>query len=179
MSDTNRYYDFLKSDRLEKILNYGFDQLEIDHEFIQWIFPTVVRSAFNTDAPIINIEELIANPNYHEACNLMRNRSLPLMLEHWGISQNITTVTSPRRFSLLNGHNGLRFSRVLQSLIFHGERDVADRLLDFVILRAEEFGIYVSRSNQSTSLWEDRFQSATSIMKGLRVVRNHDDLPNL
>lgn len=94
MLDTNDYINFLASQRYEDIMNYNDHQLESDHNFIQWIFPTTTKSAFTHNAPIIDIKEL---RTYHVEQIV---RSLNKMTDYWGILDGVIDIP---RLRLLNG----------------------------------------------------------------------------
>lgn len=117
MTPVERYINFLNSDRFEEIISYDKHEMENDHEFIQWLFPTTTPSDFNPNAPVINIQELRQHRDFKIAQEKML-LSFKLITCHWGIDG--TEVVDTKKFTRLNGHNGLRLSRVLQSLIYHG-----------------------------------------------------------
>lgn len=43
---------------IDDILSYGYEQLEVDHAYIQWILPLKERSMFNTEAPLLTDQEI-------------------------------------------------------------------------------------------------------------------------
>jgi hypothetical protein len=44
---------------LEDILAYSYGQFEVDHAYIQWIFPLKERSNFNVEAPLLHDDEIV------------------------------------------------------------------------------------------------------------------------
>ena len=42
---------------LDDILSWSNDALEIEHDYVQWLFPSNVSSNFNCDAPVLTKEE--------------------------------------------------------------------------------------------------------------------------
>lgn len=155
---TTEYYNFLKSHRYDEILSYDSNELEYYHDFIQWIFPTTTPSLFNSNAPVINIVELRSSPHYEEA-RVKIIDSLKLILKHWGIElkENELIIYDETKFRLLNGHNGLRFSRVLQSLVYHEYTNLSQALLEFILNNVSL--LKPKRKNEKT-IWEIRLQEA-------------------
>lgn len=155
---TTEYYDFLKSHRYDEIMSYNEKELEDCHAFIQWIFPTTTPSAFNSEAPVINIVELRASSDYNDAREKIID-SLELILKHWGIEYEDEGlyIYDQTKFKLLNGHNGLRFSRVLQSLVYHEYTDLAQAILEFVL---DNVSLLKPKRQDGKTIWEIRLQEA-------------------
>lgn len=151
---TLKYYNFLDSELFERIMSYNEHELEDDHSFIQWIFPTIRRSIYNRDAPIIDISELRSHHKYEDA-RLKMLRSLEMMKVHWGIMGN--EIFDFEKFQCLDGHNGLRLSRVLQSLIYHELVTEAYELLRLVCSNLKYLHPHYERG---TLIWERRFNEA-------------------
>ncbi len=128
-SATQTYIDFMSSSRrnahgktFQQILNYSEEEMEFDHEYIQWLFPLPEPSPYNPLAPVINVAELqvLLTDQIKHNLELAANK----MLDFWGIEP-----WNPQKLPILNGHNALRFSRVLQSLVYHGYRTKAEEIL--------------------------------------------------
>lgn len=99
---------------IEQVYNYDENELEDDHAFIQWVFPTPRSSAYNGDAPVLTIYDIIflrTNPLIIDWLNKFKDK----MFAYWGINP----VNVQRSF-LLNGHNGLRLSRAIECLTLFG-----------------------------------------------------------
>jgi len=154
MLGTEEYYQFLNSGEWETIMGYNENQLESSHTFIQWIFPTTKPSQFNNRCPVITVKELRTHPDFINA-KLKMKVSLSLMKKHWGIRTD-DTVDIPK-FKRLNGHNGLRMSRVIQSLVYHDLIDEALNLLEFVKSKLENLNV---RKENGITIWECRFNEA-------------------
>lgn len=122
-----RYLDFLNGGRtsngltFNQFLDYSDQDLESDHSFIQWVFPLPDPSRFNPDAPLIDICQTLKNPLAQEKIVLSYGK----MKEFWGLGN----TPNREKMQCLDGHNGLRFSRVLQSLVYHDKADLAQELL--------------------------------------------------
>lgn len=154
---TSRYLAFLNGGKtahgrtLQDILDYTDDQVEFDHQFIQWIFPLPETSAFNSDAPQIDIQKVLASELAHEKVLLAYEK----MRNYWGIGDTIDT----KRMRLLNGHNGLRFSRALQSLVYHGHPQLAQGLLDKVLANRQGLRPSMYKGTAKT-LWQHLLEQA-------------------
>ena len=99
---------------IEDIYNYNRNLLEADHSFIQWVFPTSRPSAFNRDAPVLTLEEIKVlrnDKNIKEWLLKFKNK----MFSYWGLSP-----LNGDHIRLLNGHNGMRFSRAIECLTHFG-----------------------------------------------------------
>lgn len=121
------YINFLNNELLTEkyksysdIMNYTDGDIEDDCRFIQWIFPLAEKSAFASNVPIINLTELKQAIARDKTIIKKLIKSYVLMMNHWGLLEN-----DKNKVELLNGHNALRFSRMLQSLIYHGQVDMA------------------------------------------------------
>lgn len=99
---------------LEDIYNYNEEQLEDDHSFIQWIFPTPRASAYNHNAPILSIEDIKSLRTNENIINILL-RFKEKMFSYWGIEP-----FNNSKISLLNSHNGLRLSRAIECLTLFG-----------------------------------------------------------
>lgn len=95
---------------ISRLLSYNDYQLEADHSFIQWMFPTPRGSQFNGNAPLISKQEiniLKKIPAIRNMLILFKNK----MFEYWGLQPY-----SSENIRRLNGHNGLRLSRAIECL---------------------------------------------------------------
>ena len=113
-------------------MQYGYEQLEGDHAWIQWILPTKEPSAFNPDAPLLTDEDRVlfkSDPvlieNYLAAVyhvldffDMSLFRGEPMWKLH--------DERCPRRWWLESfNHNFLRMTRLLTSLRYMGYDDFA------------------------------------------------------
>jgi hypothetical protein len=132
---TEDYIDFL-NDKVKtnnaktytEVSRYTDLELENDHRYIQWIFPTTTQSSCADGVPIISIGEL---QNYIAKDHTIINKLLSsynMMIKHWGLDG----VQCLEKIELLNGHDALRFSRMLQSLVYHGRKDLATLAYELV-----------------------------------------------
>lgn len=116
----------------------SLDELEYNHDYIQWLFPLLEGSSANPSAPRLSAEDIAAFAN--DAAlrdNLLR--SLGVMLRFYGLElrdeleriEVRRAQTFPqRRVVWLNpyNHNYLRLTRILRSLRLLGCAQYADAL---------------------------------------------------
>ena len=121
---------------IQKIWAWDYEELEIVHDYIQWLFPLAERSAFNPNAPIVDEEVIQAfhtNPQLRE--NLFK--SFLLMLRFYGLqgsedkNGNFIVTKSPeyperrREWICIMNHNYLRITRILKCLTVLGLKSYA------------------------------------------------------
>ena len=124
-----------KGRRIEEIWAFSNDDLESVHDYIQWLFPLMERSAFNPGAPLLD-DETIARFWEDEAIRDNLARSLAVMLDFYGLAtagHSILRVptfgTRSRVWLTPHNHNFLRLTRILNSLSLLGLPDRAMQLL--------------------------------------------------
>ena len=100
------------------ILQFDENEIEYEHDFIQWIFPTIEKSRFNSDAPVIDKsfserfqKDELAKSNYCKSCQLYLNY-IGFCCDGQGKIKSI----KPGRIYELPFHNYLRITRMLNSL---------------------------------------------------------------
>jgi hypothetical protein len=139
--------DFLRGDGqgpsgyyLHDVLRYSNDEFELQHDFIQWVFPTDQPSNFNPDAPVLTPDEIKiirADPHLRGVMGVIYHR----WLRFCGLRQTDTglefgTSEYPTGNQVVWGrfnHNMLRMTRVLQSLNLLGLRDRAEEFYNFLL----------------------------------------------
>ena len=119
---------------LEEIWRYSLDELEHNHDYIQWLFPLTERSAFNPRAPILD-DAAIARFRSDDALRRNVQRSLEMMLEFYGLAiegDRIVRAASFRErtanWLTPGNHNFLRLTRILKSLSLLGLSRRAEQL---------------------------------------------------
>lgn len=145
---TKDYVDFL-NDKLKtindktysEIISYTENELEDDHRYIQWIFPTTTPSSCATHIPIINISELQTYINSDPTIIDKLLKSCNMMMKHWGLKldefdelnqSNQSNQSNQLNIQKLNGHDALRLSRMLQSLVYHNQKAIATKTYDIL-----------------------------------------------
>ena len=142
-----RFYSGGTDDRertLDRILAWPDEQLEMVHDYIQWLFPTIAPSGVNPSAPLVTAgtaAAFAANPELRERLR----RSLERMLRFYGLRRamkddEVRIVIDAARFSERaaawlrpRNHNHLRLTRIMQSLSALG-LDVEARALQRCLL---------------------------------------------
>lgn len=123
-NDNEKILLFLRGDypndsgkTLADISSFSDSEIELYHDFIQWIFPTDKCSAYNHKAPIINFEIInvfqkdnIAKDNFCKSCKRY--------LKYIGINcdNHHLSIYDDSRIFNIPSHNYLRITRVLDSL---------------------------------------------------------------
>ncbi|QXH62693.1 opioid growth factor receptor-related protein [Pseudomonas azerbaijanorientalis] len=124
---------------LAQALAWDDGTLESTHDFIQWWFPLVEPSAFNSHSPVASLAE------FDELANDERvrggvGRALRRMLSFYGLRQQASGLieksgdwdSRSQNWAFRQNHNDLRMTRILKSLCLLGHRAQAQML--FVIL---------------------------------------------
>src|SRR5438552_9437961 len=118
--------------RLADILSWDDEELEMVHDFIQWLFPLPEPSRFNSDAPLLTADDIAA---FRADPQLRANlaKSFDRMLRFLGLVQNENGSVSSgpnlterqRHVWAFANHNWLRITRILRSLTLLGLADHA------------------------------------------------------
>jgi hypothetical protein len=120
---------------IEDVWALDMGELEVVHDYIQWLFPTRQASAFNPDAPLLtdaSITGLRALPDFRDRML----ESLDLMLAFYGLHRvegEGQVRIEPRPDLAMRGptwwragnHNHLRLTRIISSLRELGLTDEA------------------------------------------------------
>jgi len=126
---------------LREIQNWSDGELEITHDYIQWLFPLAERSGFNLNAPILNAYTI---NRFRSDADLRRRlqTSLIRMLAFYGLEMLATmplrvacAESFPERaenWLMPSNHNHLRITRILKSLCLLGLEDQASALFRFL-----------------------------------------------
>jgi hypothetical protein len=123
---------------LSDIQQFDFDELELNHDYIQWLFPLPEPSGASAFAPLLSGDD-IQRFQSDESLRIRLRRSFEIMLRFFGLELshasgagplNVVTSTSfeERRQVWLHvgSHNFLRITRILRSLSLLGcSRDAA------------------------------------------------------
>ena len=143
--------------RLEDIWRFSHDELEANHDYIQWLFPLTERSAFNPRAPILDatmIERFRSDDMLKE--NL--ERSLGVMLDFYGLEVAGDRIVRSAAFGERSrnwltpfNHNFLRLTRILKSLRLLGLGGRAKQL--FACLEEVYSGYSAVIGDPTMSFW--------------------------
>lgn len=120
---------------LQTILSSSNDWLEHTHDWVQWVFPTNERSAFNENAPILTMDEcvkfqadMLAMADYQNAIQRFWT-FLGLKLDDGRLVSRGATVPS---WLIYPNHNWLRISRLLRSNRLLGATGHAEAMLEYL-----------------------------------------------
>jgi hypothetical protein len=123
---------------LADVLAYSDDELELHHDFIQWLFPLDQASRFNPDAPVLPKYEFAELGRDPAVVSGLR-QGLVRMLAFYGLEWNAASVAKSagwplrsRNWAVQPTHNDLRISRILRSLALFGLQQEAAALLGFL-----------------------------------------------
>ena len=112
--------------RLEDIWRFSNEDLEENHDYIQWLFPLTDRSAFNPRAPILD-EATIDRFRADESLRRNLERSLEVMLDFYGLELAGDRIGRASNFAERSAnwltsfnHNFLRLTRILKALTLLG-----------------------------------------------------------
>lgn len=137
-----KFYKGITTDQsnryISDILSFSFEEQELIHDYIQWLFPLREESIFNPSAPKLTKAE-IAEFRASEELQLALLRSLKFMLRFYGyqLSEDNMTITKSTDFDVRTkkwltpfNHNYLRISRILKSLVVLGQKEIAKEFLN-------------------------------------------------
>lgn len=128
---------------------YGYEQLEADHAYIQWVLPNREPSMFNEDAPLITEEEMILfreDPELKEKAIAVAMK----MLDFYGMSlqgEGVGWQTpdeighhDPKWWLRHFNHNFLRVTRMLTSLRYLGLENWSLAMFDNLLESRDMYG---------------------------------------
>lgn len=122
--------------RIDDVWGFTNEELEAEHDYIQWLFPLPERSAFNPGAPVLDAATIDA---FQRDARLRANleRSLGVMLAFYGLVTRDGAVERAPTFGERSrvwltpyNHNFLRLTRIMKSLTLLGLGERAMQLLE-------------------------------------------------
>ena len=140
---SNRILDFYQGSGTDHrgrtivdVWSFNFQSLEAVHDYIQWLFPSWIRSRFSAEAPILDEhtqKEFSTNPELQ----IRLLESLDVMLDFYGLTRDDNAIRRAPHFDdrtsswLTSGnHNHLRLTRILGTLWTLGCKAQAEQLYD-------------------------------------------------
>lgn len=154
----------------------GYYQLEKKHDYIQWLFPLSVPSAFQKGAPLIQPWEAVAfkrrDPQGFAEVQQKMKRSLDLMLGFYGLKRTSDGKITQKRFFFWrssvwltrDNHNLLRLTRILRSLNLFGLHDEAKYLFGALqgiyemqgkqVISPRTFSLWTQAASQDSTLYQ-------------------------
>ena len=134
--------------RLSDIIALTDKELELIHDYIQWLLPTKTGSAFNEDAPLLDAETIAAlkaNP----AFDIIFPMCAQVMLDFWKKNDH---------WRKKDDHNLLRMTRFMESCTLLGHQKCANELWNYLIgLSKTPQGKFITKSN--FEFWRGALQS--------------------
>ncbi len=158
-----RFYDGSGRDgagrTLADVQALSLEQLEDEHDYIQWLFPLRETSQFNPAAPVAD-DAVVAAFRSRAGLRDALVDSLRVMLRFYGLAESappagyriVTGPTFAERSAawLTRGnHNFLRLTRILKSLSLLGERERAAALLACLTTVFEQHGTTIGATTFS------------------------------
>lgn len=135
---TEQAIEFLRGDgknasgyTLEDILLWDDDSWEMEHDFIQWLFPTDRESSFNPDAPVLDGDAVHEMRGSVEIRGNLLN-AYERFLGFVGLTRGPEGLCGVDSKLEEPNHNWLRVGRVIRSLKLLGCEQSAVELFDFV-----------------------------------------------
>lgn len=114
-----------------EILDLSNRDLETNHEYIQWLFPTLTPSACVEDSPVLD-DETIVTLIGNEKFRHRYHAAIILILNFWNIPCDTTLKIQPlignREWASGDNHNLRRIARFLESVTLLRYNDVAKDL---------------------------------------------------
>lgn len=142
--------------RIDEILASRDHFLEVDHLYIQWLFPLTEPSGFNPDAPILDEDQITifkADPYLREKVLEAFNR----MLKFWGFDYtyygDLVKLKKNSNWVRKENHNFLRITRVLKCMSILGFDLEVVLFYNALIELAEESVLEISENN--LAFWAD------------------------
>lgn len=131
MTQLTEFYQGLSTDncgrKITDIHKFNHEDLEYTHDYIQWLFPLLELSLYNSNAPILTDEDVLEFINNKEIKgNLLI--SFYIMLDFYGfqinkelfITRSFTFAERSKVWLTPENHNFLRITRILHSLTILG-----------------------------------------------------------
>ncbi|MGD0283054.1 MAG: opioid growth factor receptor-related protein [Dissulfurispiraceae bacterium] len=146
---------------LSQILKWDYNRLEEVHDYVQWLFPLINRSAFNWRAPILTSEDI---KSFKTETDLKENiaKSFDVMLGFYGFHRIETIIEKApdyedriRNWVSEGNHNFLRITRILKCLCILGFQHYAKA---FLLTLNKVYMDNQDKIGESYTFWEKAVQ---------------------
>ena len=155
---------------IHDVWNFSNSKLEKVHDYIQWLFPTSIKSKYNTSAPVLTVEE---RKKFSKSDIYKKNvkKSLDMMLRFYGLERktvsgkNVIRMNSKtfhersKNWLQPSNHNFQRLSRIIRSLSELGMKDFAKAL--YHCLTRDIYPMFQNVIGDSMKHWKLSFISGT------------------
>jgi len=146
-----------KGRTIDDIFTFDNFWLEHTHDYIQWLFPIPEKGRFNGYAPLLTESAQIQFRQDDDLLTKQRD-ALDLMLKFFGLDMAGGKISPREDLSLkkyiwlkTGGHNHLRISRIIRSLHFCSQTDLAQSVQQGFITIGRSYG---NVSDESLAFWE-------------------------
>jgi len=137
---------------LQDVLAIDDFWLEHTHDFIQWLFPIPEPSLSNAQAPVLTDADRVCF-RAEEVLRKQQQKALGRMLAFYGLRRSANGIVALPSLSISDhtwlrraGHNHLRITRIIRSLRFCHQPELAFELQTAVI----EYGQRKGQVNEKT-----------------------------
>lgn len=141
---------------LEDVLAFDDFWLEHTHDYLQWLFPTPEPSKYNSRVPVLTRED-IATFRTEKELRIQQIRALDRMLAFYGLERRDDEIVPLPGLNMKThiwlkpaGHNHLRITRIIRSLQYCSQPELALRLQSAVIDLGKSVG---QVSDKSIEFW--------------------------
>ncbi len=135
------------------VMSYSDLQLETQHDYIQWLFPTEEPSQFNPDAPTV----MSGTFYWFNDLDIVRNRMYEAYRKM--VDFYFTGGRGWDQWVTPNNHNFLRITRIIKSLKLFGFENQAHDFYDRLegVLSNSEFNKIIGEETQK--YWKDAIEN--------------------
>lgn len=110
------------------ILGFSNSEMESRHNWVQWAFPTLTISAYNKNVPFLSKRNWqILRKNFEAKTRFysVLNKTLKFLGITTGYNYEIISIEYKDWFFNRTDHNRLRITRIIESCVLFGRRDIA------------------------------------------------------
>lgn len=122
---------------IEQVIAFSDIELETEHDYIQWLFPTVNPSQVIPEAPTLN-QDLITKLIMHPIARVNMSNAIKRMKRFYILEHR---DNSRYGWWARPNHNLLRITRILQCLKQLERYDDAERLFNLFMAAAQHTGL--------------------------------------
>ena len=155
---------------IHDIWAFSDSKLEKVHDYIQWLFPTSIKSDYNTSAPVLSLDE---RKKFSKSEIYKKNvkKSLDMMLRFYGLERksvsgkNVISMNShtfherSKNWLRSRNHNFHRLSRIIRSLGELGLKDFSNAL--YHCLTRDIYPLFQNVIGDSVKHWKLSFIRST------------------